>query len=55
MKRLLREILRRWRGQKVYRIDRLPICLELSDGDHAALYGWPDKYIDASDSCSALR
>lgn len=35
---------RLWNGQKVYRIDRLPICLELSDGDRAALYGWPDRY-----------
>ena len=30
---------------KVYRIE-LPIGLELSDGDRAAIYGWPDKYTD---------
>ena len=31
--------------QKVYSIDRLPVGLELSDGDKAALYGWPDKLV----------
>lgn len=31
--------------QKVYSIDRLPVGLELSDGDKAALYGWPDKFV----------
>ena len=32
--------------QKVYSIDRLPVGLELSDGDRAALYGWPDKFVN---------
>lgn len=28
--------------EKVHFIPRLPVALEISDGDHAALYGWPD-------------
>lgn len=49
MRKIFRVILGYFRGkhgQKVYQIDRLPICLELSDGDHAALYGWPDRYVN---------
>lgn len=30
--------------QKVYRIE-LPIGNELSDGDRALIYGWPDEYV----------
>ena len=29
----------------VHFIPRLPVGLELSDGDRAALYGWPDKTV----------
>ena len=29
----------------VHFIPRLPVGMELSDGDKAALYGWPDKTI----------
>ena len=32
--------------QKAYMIKRLPICMELSDGDRAALYGWPDYRVE---------
>ena len=28
--------------EKVHFIPRLPVGLELSDGDRATLYGWPD-------------
>ena len=31
--------------EKVHFIPRLPVGLELSDGDRAALYGWPDYYV----------
>ena len=31
------------RKKKCYRVE-LPIGLELSDGDRAMIYGWPDKY-----------
>ena len=37
---------RRRTGQKGYMIKRLPICMELSDGDRAALYGWPDYRVE---------
>ena len=30
----------------VHFIPRLPVGMELSDGDRAALYGWPDKTIE---------
>ena len=40
--------------QKAYMINRLPVCLELSDSDRAALYGLPDKYIDVSVSCKEI-
>ncbi len=30
------------RHEVVHVIPRLPVGLELSDGDRAALYGWPD-------------
>ena len=42
----LSRLIRILRKQKAYRIERLPVGFELSDGDHAALYGWPDKLID---------
>lgn len=31
--------------KRSYRLE-LPIGLEVSDGDRAAIYGWPDKYTD---------
>ena len=34
------------RKEKVHFIPRLPIGLEISDGDKALLYGWPDLLID---------
>lgn len=40
---LLRMFRRKPRG---YMIERLPVGLELSDGDKARLYGWPDRYIE---------
>lgn len=36
---ILETVNRRFKGRKVYLIDRLPICLELSDKENAALYG----------------
>lgn len=30
----------------VHFIPRLPVGMELSDGDRAALYGWPDRTIE---------
>ena len=33
------------RHEVVHFIPRLPVALELSDGDRAALYGWPDKTV----------
>lgn len=38
---LVRIVLKR----KGYRIE-LPVGLELSDGDRAAIYGWPDRYVE---------
>jgi hypothetical protein len=37
---------RRQRRGRCYVIPRLPVCMELSDGDRAALYGWPDRYVE---------
>ena len=38
--------------KKAYRLE-LPIGLELSDGDRANLYGWPDLFIqDVHYECS---
>ena len=31
--------------EHVHFIPRLPVGLELSDGDRARLYGWPDCYV----------
>ena len=44
--KMLLKILRKLSRRKVYRIIRLPVGLELSDGDRAALYGWPDKTVE---------
>ena len=33
------------RREKVHFIPRLPIGLEISDGDRALLYGWPDLFV----------
>ena len=34
----------------VHFISRLPVGMELSDGDRAALYGWPDKTIEEAEN-----
>ena len=45
--KILHRILRRFRKHEVVHfIPRLPVCMELSDGDRAALYGWPNKTIE---------
>ena len=42
---MLKRIIERFSNKrKVYKIE-LPIGLEISDGDRAAIYGWPDSYI----------
>ena len=50
---LIHRLIEKWKGKpKVYRIE-LPIGDELSDGDRAAIYGWPDflvrDFADESD------
>lgn len=42
---LMLHFFRMFNRQKVFEIDQLPIGLELSDGDRAALYGWPDMFV----------
>ena len=40
--------------KKSYKLD-MPVGLELSDGDRAAIYGWPDEFIGDAinhESCS---
>ena len=44
MLKLLRKIFRH--KERVHFIPRLPIGLEISDGDRALLYGWPDLNIN---------
>ena len=47
MIKFLRRLCNRLTGREVaYVISRLPVGMELSDGDRAALYGWPDKTIE---------
>ena len=43
MFKFLRRLFARLIGKEVVHI---PIGLELSDGDRAVLYGWPDKTIE---------
>ena len=43
---IMLHFLRIFRKQKTYSIKQLPVGLELSDGDKAALYGWPDLYVE---------
>ena len=46
MIKFLRRLCNRLTGREVVHfIPRLPVGMELSDGDKAALYGWPDKTI----------
>ena len=50
---LIHRLIEKMKGKpKVYRIE-LPIGDELSDGDRAAIYGWPDflvrDFADESD------
>ena len=46
MIRFLRRLFTRLtRKEVVHFIPYLPVGMELSDGDRAALYGWPDKTI----------
>ena len=54
MKRVISRMLRRVFGMfrrhdVVHFIPRLPVGLELSDGDRAALYGWPDCRVEDVD------
>ena len=42
---LMLHIFRIFRRPRAYTIKQLPVGLELSDGDRAALYGWPDKFV----------
>ena len=47
---MLRKVLRLFRRHDVVHfIPRLPVGLELSDGDRAALYGWPDYRVEEVD------
>lgn len=47
MIKFLRRLCNRLTGKEiVHFIPRLPVGMELSDGDRAALYGWPDKTIE---------
>ena len=48
---LLHKLIAAVKGEpKVYRIE-LPIGNELSDGDRAMIYGWPDEYVrDANEN-----
>ena len=48
--RILRKLLHLFRKHEVVHfIPRLPVGLELSDGDRAALYGWPDCRVEEVD------
>ena len=47
MIKFLRRLFTRFISREVVHfIPRLPVGMELSDGDRAALYGWPDKTIE---------
>ena len=46
MLKKLRRLMRKLRQREVVHfIPGLPIGMELSDGDKAALYGWPDRFV----------
>ena len=46
MTKFLHKFFTRLMGKEVVHfIPRLPVGMELSDGDRAALYGWPDKTV----------
>ena len=56
MKRLLRWLKRKFhRGDVVHFITRMPVGFELSDGDKARLYGWPDKYVSEVEDAASDR
>ena len=40
---MLETVNRRFKGVKVYLIERLPVCLELSDKEKAELYGRKER------------
>lgn len=47
MIKFLRRLCNRLTSREVVHfIPHLPVGMELSDGDRAALYGWPDKTIE---------
>lgn len=47
MKGIMKQIISKiFRSERVHLIPRLPVCMELSDGDRAMLYGWPDKTVE---------
>ena len=50
VRRMLRRLVRLFNHHEVVHfIPRLPVGLELSDGDRAALYGWPDYRVEDVD------
>ena len=47
MIKFLRKLFNHFMSKEVVHfIPRLPVGMELSDGDRAALYGWPDRYVN---------
>ena len=46
---ILETVKRRFKGRKVYVIDRLPVFLELSDKAKAELYGRKEKRSESSE------
>ena len=54
--KILRKLLRMFRKHKaVHFIQRLPVGLELSDGDKARLYGWPDRTVEDAEHDAILE
>ena len=53
MLRLLRKLFSR--REKVHFITCSPLGLEVSDGDRALLYGWPDKTVQEVLPCEPGR
>ena len=51
LRRLMRRIWNKITGHEVVHIiGQMPVGFELSDGDRAALYGWPDKTIEEAEN-----
>ena len=49
-RKILRKLQRMFRHHEiVHFMPYLPVGLELSDGDRAALYGWPDYRVEEVD------